>query len=137
MATVLQTIWAAPLLGAATQPLLWALLVAAIAGDQLTTAYGIRRYGPRIEANPLMRAVWVRWGAPGILLLQCALLFPVLAIAQIYSPDFAFLVPLLVFGAAANNIRVIVVKARRRRRKAAMRLQASGGRGSETAATGE
>ena len=117
--------------------LLWVFLIAAIAADQTTTSYAIRRYGPKLEANPLMRAVWVRWGAPGILLAQCAVLFPVLALAQIYSPDFASLVPLLVFAAAANNLRVIAVKARRRRRKAAMRLQASGGSGSETGATGE
>ena len=116
--------------------MLWALLAAAIAADQLTTAHGIRRYGPKIEANPLMRAVWARWGARGLLLLQCAVLVPVMALAQIYSPDFAFLVPLLVFAAAANNVRVILVKARRRRRKAAMRLQAPGGSGSETGTMG-
>jgi hypothetical protein len=97
--------------------LLWILLVAAIAGDQLTTAYAIRRYGPKIEANPLMRRVWMRWGAPGILLAQCAVLLPVMALAQIHSPDYAFVIPLIVFAAAANNVRVVVVKARRRRRK--------------------
>jgi hypothetical protein len=97
--------------------LLWVLLVAAIAADQLTTAHAIRRYGPRIEANPLMRRVWVRWGAPGILLAQCAVLFPVMALARIHSPDYALLIPMIVFAAAANNLRVVVVKARRRRRK--------------------
>jgi hypothetical protein len=118
--------------------LLWVLLIAAIAADQITTVYGIRRYGPRIEANPVMRTVWKRWGARGLLLVQVAVLVPVMALAQIYSPDYAWLIPLIVLLAAANNVRVVAVKARRRRRKAAAtRLQPPGGRSSEARTTGE
>ena len=105
--------------------MLWILLALGIAADHVTTAHGLRRYGIKLEGNPIIRAVWRKWGRAGMLAVQVAVLFPALAVAQAYAPGTAFLIPLMVFAAAANNVRVISVMARRRRRKVeASRLQA-------------
>lgn len=116
--------------------MLWLLLIAGIAADQLTTAYGLRRYGLKLEGNPLIRAVWRRWGPPGTLAVQCAVLFPVLWLMETYEPSLAFLVPLLPLVAAANNVRVVIVMSRRRRRKADARLRPDRRSGSDAEAMG-
>ena len=107
--------------------MLWLLLVAAIAADHLTTRHALRRYGLKLEGNPVIRSVWRRWGSAGMLLVQCAILFPILWVMQTRAPDYAFLIPLIPFVAAANNVRVIAVM---RRRKAAARLRAENRSGS-------
>ena len=95
----------------------WALLLLAILADHFLTEYGIRRHGLDIEANPLFRWSWRRFGGGASLLLQAAILLPFLWLAERVAPAEAFLLPLCLWLVVANNLLVLAVLAWRDRRR--------------------
>lgn len=87
--------------------MLWALLLLAILADHLVTEHGIRRHGLEIEGNPLFRWSWRRYGGRASLLLQAVILLPLLWLAQRWTPDAAYVLPLVLWLTVALNLAVL------------------------------
>ncbi len=88
----------------------WLLLVTAILADHLVTEIGIRRHGLGIEANPLFRWSWRRYGGLFSMLLQAALLRPMLWLAERFFPAEAILLPACLWLIVTFNLAVLAVR---------------------------
>jgi hypothetical protein len=88
----------------------WVLLVLAILADHLVTEIGIRRHGSEIEGNPLFRWSWRRYGGVASLLLQAAILLPLMWLAERFFPDEAVLLPAMLWLTVILNIGVLSVR---------------------------
>lgn len=88
----------------------WALLLLAILADHLVTEVGIRRHGSGIEGNPLFRWSWRRYGSFASLLLQAAILLPLMWLAERLIPDEAVVLPAILWLTVMLNIAVLAVR---------------------------
>ena len=88
----------------------WVLLVLAILADHLVTEVGIRRHGEQIEGNLLFRWSWRRFGGVASMVLQAAILLPVMWLAERFFPDEAFLLPAMLWLTVILNIGVLTLR---------------------------
>lgn len=82
----------------------WLSLLLAILADHFITEIGIRRHGLGIEGNPLFRWTWRRFGGLASVLIQGAILFPLLWAAERLFPQEAFLLPLIIWLTVVLNV---------------------------------
>ena len=87
----------------------WLFLLLGIIADHAVTEVGIRRHGLEIEGNPLFGWSWRRLGSFGSLLLQAAMLFPMLWLAERLLPEEAFLLPTMIWLIVAFNLVVLAI----------------------------
>ncbi len=88
----------------------WVLLVLAILADHLVTELGIRRHGLEIEGNPLFRWSWRRYRSFASLLLQAAILLPLMWLAERFFADEAVLLPAILWLTVLLNVAVLAVR---------------------------
>jgi hypothetical protein len=85
----------------------WLLLLAAIVADHVITEAAIRRHGVDIEGNPLFHWTWRRFGGFGSLLIQAAILFPLLWAVESLFPNEALLLPAAIWLTVVSNVVVL------------------------------
>lgn len=88
----------------------WVLLVLAILADHVVTEVGIRRHGAGIEGNPLFRWSWRRFGGVASMVLQAAILLPLMWLAERLFPDEAILLPAILWLTVILNVGVLTVR---------------------------
>ena len=71
----------------------WVLLVLGILADHIVTEVAIRRHGLGIEGNPLFRWSWRRYGGLASMLLQGAILLPLMWLAERFFLEEPVLLP--------------------------------------------
>jgi hypothetical protein len=88
----------------------WVLLLLAILADHAVTEIGIRQHGVRIKGNPLFRWSWRRFGGVASMLLQAAILLPLMWLAERHFPNEAILLPAALWLTVLLNAGVLIIR---------------------------